>query len=154
MLTIVNTCGPLCTIQPTSTVTTPSFLPLMQSCTPTTVNHTHTHMHTCTHRVAGEHQIRELQRLIDETFQQFALDDSEDDFEDCDNSLGGGADSTHNLVLPSLSSSSVGNLRDVDSDDVIPPLTSSSSLAMGRGTGLMSSASLSGPGFSCSVSTQ
>ena len=103
---------------------------------------------SCAHRVAGEHQIRELQRLIDETFQQFALDDSEDDFEDCDNSLGGGTDSTHNLVLPSLSSSSVGNLRDTSSDDIIGPLTTSSSLAMGRGTGLTSSASLSGPGLS------
>ena len=100
--------------------------------------------------MAGEHQIRELQRLIDETFQQFALDDSEDDFEDGDSSLGGGADSTHNLILPSLTSSSVGNLRDEisDSNDVIAPLTSSSSLAVGRGPGLTSSASLAGAGLS------
>ena len=105
--------------------------------------------HTHTHRVAGEHQIRELRQLIDDTFQQFALDDSEDDFdlEDCNNSLGGGADSTHNLVLPSLSSSSVGNLRDILDSDVIAPLTSSSSLAMGRGPGLTSSSSLAGPGL-------
>ena len=102
-----------------------------------------------THRVAGEHQIHELRQLIDDTFQQFALDDSEDDFdlEDCNNSLGGGADSTHNLVLPSLSSSSVGNLRDISDSDVIAPLTSSSSLAVGRGPGLTSSSSLAGPGL-------
>ena len=34
------------------------------------------------HREAAERQIRELQRIIDDTFQQFALDDSEDDFEE------------------------------------------------------------------------
>ena len=33
-------------------------------------------------RLAAEAQIRDLQGLIDETFKQFALDDSEDDFED------------------------------------------------------------------------
>ena len=33
-------------------------------------------------RLAAEEQIRDLQGLIDETFKQFALDDSEDDFED------------------------------------------------------------------------
>ena len=114
--------------------------------------HTHTHTHlslSLSDRVAGEHQIRELRQLIDDTFQQFALDDSEDDFdvEDCSNSLGGGADSTHNLGLPSLSSSSVGNLRDISDSDVIAPLTSSSSLAVGRGPGLTSSSSLVGYGL-------
>ena len=40
-------------------------------------------MYTHTNRVAAEQQIRDLQSLIDETFQQFALDDSEeDDFDD------------------------------------------------------------------------
>ena len=38
--------------------------------------------HTHTHRVAAEDQVHGLQSLIDETFQQFALDDSEDDFFD------------------------------------------------------------------------
>ncbi len=33
-------------------------------------------------RIAAEQRIRDLQDLIDETFQQFALDDSEDEFED------------------------------------------------------------------------
>ena len=109
--------------------------------------HTLVHTHTPFVRVAGEHQIRELQRLIDETFQQFALDDSEDDdFGDCDTSLGGGVDSTHSFVQPGLSSLSIGNLRDdiSGSSDVIAPLTSSSSFALGCGTGLTGSASLAG----------
>ncbi len=35
-------------------------------------------------RIAAEQRISDLQNLVDETFQQFALDDSEDDFEDSD----------------------------------------------------------------------
>ena len=99
--------------------------------------------------MAGEHQIRELRQMIDDTFQQFALDDSEDDFEveDCSTSLGGGADSTHSVVLPSLSTSSVGNLRDISDSDVIAPLTISPSLAVGRGPGLTNSSSLVGAGL-------
>jgi hypothetical protein len=109
--------------------------------------------------------------MIDDTFQQFALDDSEDDFdiEDYSNSLGGGADSTHSVVLPSLSTSSgvvlpslstssgvvlpslstssVGNLRDISDSDVIGPLTISPGLAVGRGPGLTSSSSLVGTGL-------
>ena len=87
--------------------------------------------------------------MIDDTFQQFALDDSEDDFdvEDCSTSLGGGADSTHSVVLPSLSTSSVGNLRDISDSDVIAPLTISPSLAVGRGPGLTNSSSLVGGGL-------
>lgn len=34
------------------------------------------------HRLAAEQRITDLQNLVDETFQQFALDDSEDEFED------------------------------------------------------------------------
>ena len=34
------------------------------------------------HRLVAEQRIVELQNLIDETFQQFALDDSEDDFDE------------------------------------------------------------------------
>ncbi len=33
-------------------------------------------------RLAAEKRIVDLQSLVDETFQQFALDDSEDDFDD------------------------------------------------------------------------
>ena len=33
-------------------------------------------------RLAAEERVKDLQGLIDETFSQFALDDSEDDFED------------------------------------------------------------------------
>lgn len=91
--------------------------------------------------MAGEHQIRELQRLIDDTFQQFALDDSEDDFEDGDSIIGGMAGSTPNLLfdqvsLPSLISTSVTSLKDdviVDSNDVIAPLSGSANLAVGHG---------------------
>lgn len=36
------------------------------------------------YRVAAEHRIADLQHLVDETFRQFALDDSEDDFEESD----------------------------------------------------------------------
>ena len=34
------------------------------------------------YRLAAEKRIADLQSLVDETFQQFALDDSEDDFDD------------------------------------------------------------------------
>ena len=98
-------------------------------------------------RVASEQQIRELQRLIDDTFQQFALDDSEDDFEDGDSmrssSLGGVADSTFSLfshdrdTLTSTGtiSMSVTSLKDdvsANLDDVITPLTGSACLAPGH----------------------
>ena len=93
-------------------------------------------------RVAGEHQIRELQRLIDDTFQQFALDDSEDDFEDGESSLSlrGVADSTLSLcdhsqgTLTSNISMSVTSLKDdvmTDLDDAIAPLTGSACMASG-----------------------
>lgn len=40
----------------------------------------------CIRRIAAEQRITDLQSLVDETFQQFALDDSEDDidFEESD----------------------------------------------------------------------
>ena len=93
--------------------------------------------------MASEQQIRELQRLIDDTFQQFALDDSEDDFEDGDSSssLGGVADSTFSLfghdrdTLTSTVSMSVTSLKDdviTDLDDVVTPLTGSARLAPGH----------------------
>lgn len=97
------------------------------------------HMWPYMSRVAGEQQIRELQCLIDETFQQFALDDSEDDFdiEDGDSTVWGGTDSTSNLlssvepaVLPTI-------LKDdgMDIQDTLAPLTSSGSLAASYGSG-------------------
>lgn len=97
--------------------------------------------HTHTHRVAGEHQIRELQRLIDDTFQQFALDDSEDDFEDGDSPVTGVSDSTSNLScdpgsLSTLMNTSVTSLKDdviADLGDVLAPLTGSACLAVGQG---------------------
>ena len=44
-------------------------------------------------RVAAEDQIQSLQKLVDQTFQQFALDDSDDDCEDDDGSLSPSEDS-------------------------------------------------------------
>lgn len=97
-------------------------------------------MHIHKHRVAGEHQIRELQRLIDETFQQFALDDSEDDFEDGDSLVMCATDSTSNLscdpgALSTLINTSVTSLKDdviTDLGDVLAPLTGSACLAVGQ----------------------
>ena len=58
-------------------------------------HHTHTHTHTHTHRLAAEEQVKGLQSMVDETFQQFALDDSEDD-DLCDGTSDEG--STPNLL--------------------------------------------------------
>lgn len=41
-------------------------------------------MQVFVYRIAAEQRISDLQNLVDETFQQFALDDSEDDFEESD----------------------------------------------------------------------
>lgn len=42
------------------------------------------------HRLAAEDQIHGLQSLVDQTFQQFALDDSDDDFDEEDDEVVGG----------------------------------------------------------------
>lgn len=44
----------------------------------------------CIDRLAAEGQIQGLQSLVDQTFQQFALDDSDDDFDE-EEEVGGGS---------------------------------------------------------------
>ena len=100
------------------------------------------YVHTPKHREAGERHIRDLQLLIDDTFQQFALDDSEDDFEDGDSLVMGVTDSTSNLSCDpgSLSTltnnTSVTSLKDdviTDLGDILAPLNGSACLAVGQG---------------------
>lgn len=48
-------------------------------------------------RIAAEQRIADLQSLVDETFRQFALDDSEDDFEESESFSSAAMDS---MFLP------------------------------------------------------
>lgn len=91
------------------------------------------HVYTSIDRLAAEQRISDLQKLVDETFQQFALDDSEDDFEDGDSPLAG--DST--LSAYDRGSYPLLNLSGIDYGG--PPLLKaySSSPALTKSTGGM-----------------